>query len=112
MQRTLKIVTADVLNRDHKIVVWRPYATRVGVSCSKDTAALDCLQVQRRQCKALRYGKLSANVTFAVTHSTWTLQQIGGERKSTQFGKGIRLVKLVSPSQQTFCLKQICSTAK
>ena len=87
MQITLKIVTADVLNRDHKIVVWRPYATRVGVSCSKDMAALDCLHVQRRQCKALRYAKLSANVTFAVTHSMWTLQRIGGERKALDLEK-------------------------
>ena len=87
MQITLKIVTADVLNRDHKIVVWRPYATRVGVSCSKDGAALDCLQVQRRQCKALRYGKFSANVIFAVTYSMWTLQRIGGERKALNLEK-------------------------
>ena len=35
--------------------------------------------------------KLSADVTFTVTCSMCPLQQIGGERKSTQFGEGIHL---------------------
>ena len=43
-------------------------------------------------------GKCSADVTFTVICSMWTLQQIGGERKSAQFGEGILLVKLVSAS--------------
>ena len=43
--------------------------------------------------------KISADVTFTVMRSMCPLQQIGGERKSAQFGEGIHLVILVSASQ-------------
>ena len=54
------------------------------------------------------------NNLVLMLHLLWraVLQWIGGERKGAKSGEGLNLVKLVSASQQTYCLKQICSTVK